>query len=240
MNKGNCFGVSCYRHFTGVSMMFFFGGLFIIDSILHLTGCITGSKKLCTVTKPLLMPLLAATAAVILIPELPESRSTLICTSLALLFGTAGDILLLYTDTKHFISGALCFLAGHVFWIVQYAPAFSTLPRMTLFIGIACAAVYLAAVYIAAGKPADVMGAGIMIYGAALCTLVLTGVAAVNAHHTTASGLFLSGALLFLASDSMIGYTVMKRKFPLSDFFIMATYIAAQALLTAGVVLPLF
>jgi uncharacterized membrane protein YhhN len=221
-------------------MMYIFGGLFIVDSILHLIGCITGNKKLCTITKPLLMPLLAATAAVILIPELPASGFTLIFTMLALACGTAGDILLLYTGKKYFILGALCFFAGHIFWIVQYAPAFSTLSLAALFIGAACSAAYLAAVYFIIVKPADVMGAGFLVYGAALCMLVFTGAAAVNAYHTTVSELFLSGALLFLASDSMLGYTVMKKKFPLSEFLIMATYIAAQALLTAGVVLPLY
>lgn len=219
--------------------MYIFGGFFIVDSILHLTGCITGNNKLRTVTKPLLMPLLAATAAVILIPELPASGHTLMFTMLALACGTAGDILLLYTGKKYFISGALCFFAGHIFWIVQYSPAFSTLSPAALFIGAACSAVYLAAVYFIIVKPADMMGAGFLVYGAALCVLVFTGAAAVNAYHTTAAGLFLSGALLFLTSDSILGYTVMKKKFPLSDFFIMITYIAAQTLLTAGVVLPL-
>jgi uncharacterized membrane protein YhhN len=211
---------------------------FIVTGLLHLTGCIAGNKKLCTVTKPLLMPLLALTAVIILFPHLPGARRTLIFTVAALAWGTAGDIFLLYSGEKKFIAGALCFIAGHFFWIAQYAAVYTSLPLSGVAIEAACAAGLLTAAYFLLGKPQGVMGTGVIIYGAVLCVLVFTGITALYAYRTLSSALYLTGALLFFTSDSMLGYTMMKKRFPLSDFFIMATYIIAQTLLTAAVVLP--
>jgi uncharacterized membrane protein YhhN len=212
--------------------------IFIIVSAVHLTGCIIEKKKLCTVTKPLLMPLLALTATTVLQPYLPGALYTLIFTVTALAWGTAGDVFLLFTDEKHFTAGALCFLAGHLFWIAQYSRSYSAFSLPETVIGIVSIAAFLSAVYFMLGRPKGVMGGGIIVYGAVLCTLVLTGTAAVCAYSTLSAGLYLAGALFFLVSDSMLGFSVMKKQFPLSHFLIMITYIAAQTLLTAAVVLP--
>ncbi|HAH60600.1 MAG TPA: hypothetical protein DCL73_00720 [Treponema sp.] len=211
--------------------------IFIVVSIIHLAGCIAENRILCAVTKPLLMPLLALAASAALIPHLPGAQYTLALTVVALAFGTAGDIFLLSPGEKHFIAGLLCFLAGHLFWIAQYGSAFGSVPLFETAAGTVCIAVLPAAAYFILGKPRGAMGAGTVIYGAVLSALVFTGIAAVHAQKPAAA-LYLAGTLLFLASDSMLGYSVMKKKFPLSHFLIMATYIAAQTLLTAAVVLP--
>lgn len=212
--------------------------IFIVVSVIHLAGCIVENRILCTVTKPLLMPLLALVAAAALIPHLPGAQYALVFTVAALAFGTAGDVFLLSPGEKHFIAGLLCFLAGHLFWIAQYGRAFSLFSLPETAVGTGCIAVLLTAAYFILGRPRGAMGAGTVIYSAVLCVLVLTGIAAVRAYNTPAAAMYLAGALLFLASDSMLGYSLMKKKFPLTHFLIMATYIAAQTLLTAAAVLP--
>jgi uncharacterized membrane protein YhhN len=211
---------------------------FIVVSVIHLAGCIVQNKKLRTVTKPLLMPLLALTAAAVLIPLLPDSQHTLTFILAALACGTAGDVFLISSDKKYFIAGALCFLTGHFFWISLNCRAFSSLPRSLAVIGIVCIVVFLAAAYLIAGKPKGAMGVCTVIYSAVLCMLVFTGAAAVYAYGTTAAMLYLAGALVFLLSDTILGYSILKKKFPIADFLVMFTYITGQALLTAAVVLP--
>jgi Predicted membrane protein len=186
----------------------------------------------------MLMPLLALTAASVLYPHFQDAKLTLVFTLTALAWGTAGDVLLLLPGEKPFIAGALCFLAGHLFWIGQFCSAYASLSAPAAAAGIVCIAGLLTAAYVMLGKPKGVMGAGVIVYGAILCTLVFTGIVSVYAAHSRSAVLFLSGAVLFLVSDSMLGYTVMKKTFPLSHVLIMFTYIAAQTLLTAAAVLP--
>ncbi|MFA6855882.1 MAG: lysoplasmalogenase [Treponema sp.] len=218
-------------------MAYVSAGIFAVVSIIHLAGCVIENKKLCSITKPLLMPLLALTATAVLIPYLPDAEYTLAFTVTALACGTAGDIFLLSTDEKHFTAGALCFFTGHIFWIVQYSKAYTACSLRQVGIGIFCLTVLLAAVYSILGKPKGLMGICTIVYSAVLCILVLTGTAAVYAFGTPSSGLYLAGALLFVVSDSLLGLSVMKKQFFLSQFFIMTTYIAAQTLLTAAVIL---
>lgn len=216
-----------------------FATLFITAGIVHLCGCAVENGKLCDFTKPALMPLLACTAASALIPYLPASSRTLACIATALAFGTAGDVLLLSTERHHFIAGTLSFLAGHLFWIAQYARQLAGTSILCGIIAAVCYTALLTAAYVIIGRPGGIMGAGSMIYGAVLCLLNFTGIAAVYAENASAPAvLFLAGSVLFLASDSMLGYSVMKRPFRCSHFLVMLTYIAAQSLLAAGTVLP--
>ncbi|MCK9169168.1 MAG: lysoplasmalogenase [Treponema sp.] len=210
--------------------------IFAVVSVIHLTGCIMEKKKLCFRTKPILMPLLAVTASAVLIPHLPDAKHTLVFTVAALACGTAGDIFLLSTDEKHFAAGALCFLTGHICWITQYSKVYTVCSPAKIVIGIICTAVLLTAAYFILGKPRGIIGIGTIAYGAVLCMLVFTGTAAVYTFGTIAAELYLAGALLFLVSDSMLGFAVIKKPFPRSQFFIMLTYIAAQILLTAAVI----
>src|SRR5574344_1951427 len=142
--------------------------VFFSSSAVHLAACIMNRQKLCTVTKPLLMPLLALAGIALLVPNLPEARITLICLVAALAFGTAGDTLLLSTDQKHFMAGAGSFLVGHFFWIAQYASVYRTvkIPLLGGFIALYVAA--LIAAWFVVGKPKGAFGIGIMLYGAIL------------------------------------------------------------------------
>ena len=44
----------------------------------------------------------------------------------------------------------------------------------------------------------------------------------------------LIGALLFITSDTLLGHQVFRKETPRGNFYVMLTYIAAQALLTLG------
>ena len=94
--------------------------LVCIPVIVNLSGLLAGIPVLTKVSKPLLMPLLALTAWMLMSSGgVRGRRKTTIV--LALLFGALGDILLMFHGTNFFLAGMLAFLIGHIFY-------FSTLP----------------------------------------------------------------------------------------------------------------
>ncbi|MET9389458.1 lysoplasmalogenase [Streptomyces sp. NPDC006624] len=175
-----------------------------------------------TVAKPLLMPLLALWAAVRRAPR------PLVA---ALLFGWGGDVLLLSGAEPAFLAGMACFAAGHVCYLVLFSAYGSrfAVPRARaglLALGYAAALVTTVAL-LWPDLPADlrvpVAGYSLLLtamaYGAALRLGLYTGI----------------GGALFLLSDTLIATGVAAwPQPPRPDFWIMLTYLAAQALLAGG------
>lgn len=175
-----------------------------------------------TVAKPLLMPLLALWAA------LRKAPRPLLA---ALLFGWGGDVLLLSDAEPAFLAGMASFAAGHVCYLVLFATYGSrnTVPRAragVLALGYA-AALGTTVALLWPDLPADLR---VPVAG---YSLLLTAMAYRSA---TRLGLFAGlGGALFLLSDTLIATGVAEWPQPPGpDFWIMLTYIAAQALLTCG------
>ncbi|GAA4338645.1 hypothetical protein GCM10023086_73160 [Streptomyces venetus] len=174
------------------------------------------------VAKPLLMPLLAAWAA------LRRAPRPLLA---ALLFGWGGDVLLLSDAEPAFLAGMASFAAGHVCYLVLFARNGSryAVPRARaglLAVGYATALVTTVAL-LRPDLPADLrvpvaaysLLLTAMAYGAAIRLGLFTGL----------------GGALFLLSDTLIATGVAEwPQPPRPDFWIMLTYIAAQALLVLG------
>ncbi|MGA5897413.1 lysoplasmalogenase [Streptomyces venetus] len=174
------------------------------------------------VAKPLLMPLLAAWAA------LRRAPRPLLA---ALLFGWGGDVLLLSDAEPAFLAGMASFAAGHVCYLVLFARNGSryAVPRARaglLAVGYTTALVTTVAL-LRPDLPADLrvpvaaysLLLTAMAYGAAIRLGLFTGL----------------GGALFLLSDTLIATGVAEwPQPPRPDFWIMLTYIAAQALLVLG------
>ncbi|MEU4798875.1 lysoplasmalogenase [Streptomyces sp. NPDC023327] len=180
------------------------------------------------VCKPLLMPLLAAYAATRRAPR------PLIA---ALLLGWGGDTLLLFDAEPAFLAGMGSFAAGHVCYLVLfrrygdtrwYAPAGGS-PRARGAVLVAGYALALAGTVtlLWPDLPADMRGP------VASYSLLLTAMA----YGATALGpAAAAGGALFLVSDTLIATGVAAwPQPPRPDFAIMLTYLAAQYLLTTGV-----
>ncbi|GAA2898961.1 MULTISPECIES: lysoplasmalogenase [Streptomyces] len=175
-----------------------------------------------TVAKPLLMPLLALWAALRQAPRLLLA---------ALLFGWGGDVLLLSDAEPAFLAGMGSFAAGHVCYLALFRTYGSrnAVPRARaglLALGYGTALVTTVAL-LWPNLPADLR---VPVAG---YSLLLTAMAYGSA---TRLGLFAGlGGALFLLSDTLIATGVADwPQLPRPDFWIMLTYIAAQALLTGG------
>jgi uncharacterized membrane protein YhhN len=193
---------------------------FALAAVVDLVSLAVGYDTGHTVAKPLLMPLLAAHAAVRGAPRLLVA---------ALLCGGAGDTLLLSDADPAFLIGMAFFAAGHVCYLVVFAK--TGLPRARaerLVPG------YAAALVVTVALLWPDLPAGLRIPVACYSTL-LTAMAYMAA---TRRGLVAGlGGALFMLSDTLIATGVADwPQPPRPDFWIMLTYAAAQFLLVRGII----
>ncbi|MFE6848484.1 lysoplasmalogenase [Streptomyces sp. NPDC057686] len=163
--------------------------------------------------KPLLMPLLVAHVITRRAPRLLVA---------ALLFGWGGDLALLFDAEPAFLVGMGSFAAGHVCYLVLFGRA-----RTHPALGGAYAVALLGTVGLLWGDLPDDLRIPVAGY-----SLLLTAMA----YRSSALGLRAGlGGALFLLSDTLIATGVAAwPQLPRPDFWIMATYVAAQYLLAAG------
>ncbi|MEU9035819.1 lysoplasmalogenase [Streptomyces sp. NPDC048352] len=171
--------------------------------------------------KPLLMPLLVAYALTRGAPRLLVA---------ALLFGWGGDLALLFDAEPAFLVGMGSFAAGHVCYLVlfgQRSPSGRGGPSRAAGAAYALALVGTVAL-LWPDLPADLR---IPVAGYSLLLTAMAYRAGVLGRAAAAGG------ALFLLSDTLIATGVAGwPQLPRPDFWIMATYLAAQCLLALGAV----
>lgn len=177
------------------------------------------NKRLEVYAKP------AATAALVLAAQFlaggpSERRSWFIA---ALVLSLLGDVFLML-EPEEFIAGLVAFLLAHLAYIAGFAvgPDLSALP---VWLGIAIAAAFAAtvgSVVIARSPPS--LKVPVALYMTVICAMVVAAIAA-------GPLLAVVGAMLFLASDSILGWRKFVQEQPWMPVAVMTTYHAAQALL---------
>lgn len=189
-------------------------GAFAVALAVDLVALLAGSDLGHLVAKPLLMPLLAAYAA------LRGAPVTLVA---ALLLGWGGDVFLLFDSEWAFLVGMGSFAAGHVCYLLLFRGARTS---ALLGAGYGVALVTLVAL-LWPDLPADLR------VPVAAYSLLLTAMAYRAGGLGPAAG---AGGALFLLSDTLIATGVAHwPQLPTPDFWIMLTYAAAQYLLTTAV-----
>lgn len=173
-----------------------------------------------TILKPLLMPLLAAYVVLRRGPRLLTA---------ALLFGWGGDVLLLGEADAVFLAGMGSFAVGHLCYLALFrrnGEGHGT-ARGTFIVAAYAGALIVTVALLWPDLPSD------MRIPVAGYSLLLTAMA----FGATTLGLTAAaGGGLFLLSDTLIATDVADwAQAPRPDFWIMLTYLAAQALLTRGV-----
>nr|WP_237527476.1 lysoplasmalogenase family protein [Streptomyces sp. SID2119] len=193
-------------------------GAFLVAAAVDLTGLLAGLDTVHLVAKPLLMPLLAAYAAV------RGGPRPLIA---ALLFGWGGDVFLLADNDLAFLLGMGSFAVGHVCYLTLFGRG-QARTRASLAAGIAYAvvlAVFLVLIW--SDLPAELR---VPVAGYSLLLTAMAWRAGVLGRYAAAGG------ALFLLSDALIATGIAEwPRLPAPDFWVMLTYIAAQLLLALGV-----
>ncbi|MEV0176424.1 lysoplasmalogenase [Streptomyces sp. NPDC050803] len=171
-----------------------------------------------TVAKPLLMPLLAAYAALSGAPRLLV---------VALLFGWGGDTLLLFDAEPAFLAGMASFAAGHVCYLALARKHGRADAHHSFLLVVYCVVLANTLPFLWPDLPADLR------IPVAAYSLLLTAMAyGVGSRFGRVAGL---GGALFVLSDMLIATGVADwPQLPRPDFWIMLTYIAAQILIVFG------
>jgi uncharacterized membrane protein YhhN len=209
-------------------------GVYAAVSVLHVAAHVASLTAVTTATKPLLMPALAA----FLVSASPRPFTRMVRVVLgALAFSWLGDVLLEVSRPADsdalFMAGIGGFLVAQVLYVVAFTPLVrsSSPPRPPFW----------ALLYVLYGAGlvaylAPELGEFLLpvaVYAAAICTM---GIVASGVNAWTALG-----AALFVASDTLIAVGRFTDLLTVADSWqrvlVMSTYLLAQGLLVAGVVI---
>jgi uncharacterized membrane protein YhhN len=207
------------------------GGLFCIAFIMHMIFTKKEYNRGRCYTKPFLMPLLA----IYYISSVAEVNKFIM---MALVFGLMGDVFLMWPERKNnFMLGLGAFLIGHLCYVLLFLQGISFAKNVPIWFYLiiiiyvigACAVMKKLIKYLGDMKiPTYLYMAVILLMSfASLARIWIMGM-------TLSFVLPFIGSLLFLCSDSMLGFYTFKSKFKNGNVYIMLTYVLAQALIVGG------
>jgi len=182
-------------------------------------------------SKPLLMPLLIAYHVV----SVEEIEWLLVC---ALGFGFLGDVFLMLPGEKehNFMLGLAAFLVNQVLYVVLFITSAGGLVRVPASLAFGLAYLVFGIVYYRLLAPGlGKFKAPVIVY---MICIISMGVAALlrwDAVSAQSFWLVTGGSLLFVVSDSVLAWDKFRGELRLGRVIVMATYIAAQFLITCGI-----
>jgi uncharacterized membrane protein YhhN len=154
---------------------------------------------------------------------------------LALLFSLAGDVILEFADSHEnlFVVGLLCFMITQIIYLILFYRK-GTLKKTGIYIGI----VFLYGILLVAFLYNDLneMRIPVMVYAAVILSMLSAAITRVNSVSLPGFLLVLSGAVLFVLSDSMIAVNKFSFAFTGAPALIMITYILGQYLIIKGLI----
>ena len=153
---------------------------------------------------------------------------------LALVFGWAGDVLLLKGSVfRFFILGLVSFLIGHICYIIamyEFARPFHiTALVISIAVG-ACIGFLLFKIF----RPTAEMKIPIIAYEITILTMAVFALQLFLAQGGFFGAFVLAGSVCFLLSDSTLAYDTFRKGPKYGSFIVMFTYIAAQLLIALG------
>lgn len=202
-----------------------------------------GARRARHVTKPLLMPALAATT------QLTAGRSraaaaaaptTLIrSVQAAQLFSWGGDVALLGRGRNHFLGGVGSFLVAHLCYIAGFVTARDEHTNISGPGVKAAGATWLVAAPIMAreaGRQDPALRIPVAVYAGVLSTMFATSTLLSDELPPRARKRLVAGSSLFLVSDTLLGVQKFLRRehSAVLESAVMATYTVGQLLIAGG------
>ena len=207
--------------------------LFWLIVLTDLLAIFLGFNWLHVIVKPLLMPSLAY---VVYISNLAVAAKKLILTGLC--FSWLGDVFLLIEshNALFFIAGLANFLITHICYILYFLSIRSSQPSLlqkqpiyillTLCYG--AGLVWLLHPFLGELK------VPVMLYAVIICSMLICSIHIYLKVKVPANRLFITGAVLFVLSDSLLAINKFYHSLPLAGILIMLTYCAAQYFIVRG------
>ncbi|WP_425658051.1 lysoplasmalogenase [Tenacibaculum ascidiaceicola] len=202
--------------------------VFLVVAITDVYAVITQNKTIEMIFKPLLMTSLA----VVYLVSVKKPSFWLLS---ALFFSFWGDVFLL-DKANFFVFGLASFLVAHVVYI-KITTSFlykdsavriltSAIPFVLLFVGL------LGLIYNNLG---DIL-LPVLVYGIAISTFGTAVLLNYRQQKTTANTWLLLGAILFIASDSLIALNNFYMSKPLFNIAIIVLYVVSQYLIVKAII----
>lgn len=210
--------------------------LFFGISLLHMAGIVAALPDLAMFTKPLLMPILALafyTADTHHDAPIFLRRAVLA----ALFFSTLGDVFLMLPHDPFFLPGLASFLIAHLCYIAGFRSLTGWksgyLKEHVWWIALfACFPLALLS-FLWPGIPAG-MRVPVALYGTVITTMALSVLNLNGRLAVTTFRSLMTGALLFVASDSLLALSLFGQPFDGQRIAVMSTYILGQWFLVSG------
>jgi uncharacterized membrane protein YhhN len=211
----------------------FFSILFWILTFIDIVAIWYGFSNIHFLVKPLLIPSLIL---MLVFSKSGANNKWWLLTGL--FFSFLGDVFLLYEYKAplFFIFGLASFLITHVcyiIWFVKIKSLQKSLLRQqpwvtALVAGYGCSLILL--LYPGLGD----LKIPVIIYAAVICFMLLCSLHVFYKTGRPSNVYFVTGALLFVVSDSLLAVNKFLNPFPLAGIFIMLTYCAAQFFIVMG------
>ena len=206
--------------------------LFLIVLAIDLFAAYSGNETLRYFSKPLLMPLLI----VYFIFNTNTVASLKKWIVLALVFSWLGDVLLMFEARNNifFIFGLVAFLIAHIFYLLFYENILkleNLKKNYWLFIPVLI--YYVALIYLLSPHLGE-MKLPVRVYGVVISYMLIQAFQVARIKNRAASAMMITGAILFIASDSILAMNKFYQPFELAGIAIMITYGMAQLLITLG------
>jgi uncharacterized membrane protein YhhN len=154
----------------------------------------------------------------------------------ALAFSWLGDVLLMFesSDKSFFLFGLTAFLIAHLFYIFFFSIT-RTDEKIKLKGGWAVVVtVYFAGLIFLLFNDLGEMKIPVIVYGVVISAMFLMALHMLYIKNNEAGKLMMLGALLFVASDSLLAINKFYQPFQLAGIFTMFTYGSAQLFITLG------
>jgi uncharacterized membrane protein YhhN len=207
----------------------------VVIAIVDLIGEAAGIAILSDVTKPLIVPFLLA--YYVAGSSFPRSRPLMI----ALVLCWIGDVALMLVSVNEvwFMTGLIAFLAGHIFYIISYRQhrwesterALLPVQKIRFSLPVVLAGTGLIVILF------PVLGSlqvPVIIYSCVIIVMVMNAIFRFGRTNSASFWMVLAGAILFMASDSILAINKFLGAIKMGGVYIMLTYITAQYLIVEG------
>jgi uncharacterized membrane protein YhhN len=207
---------------------------FIVALAVNLVGILLENELLQYISKPLLVPILAAYFMISTRNRRGFAQGLLP----ALLFAWIANVLLLFTgkDEIFFLLGLSASLLAHIFYIiffnrVRIQENISGRWWIIVFVII----YYAVMMYSLSYKMKD-LTIPIRIFGVVICFMCMLAMHMLFLVNKRAGIMMMSGGMLFIVSDSLLGFNKFNEPFLAADFLIIFFYGMAQLFIVRGAV----
>ena len=205
-------------------------------SILYLQLIVLGQTEIAWFMKPFLIPFL-----MLAVWKAAHFKTKKILIT-ALFFSWIGDGVLLFADRAeiYFIIGLVSFLVSHLVYILLFTKQIKrekTKTTAVFWIGVTVIISYLMMMLFLLIPTLGDLKIAVFVYALVLSTMLLFAFKGFFLWKKKAAWSILIGAVIFVASDSILAFDKFYQKLELSSILIMSTYLLAQYLIVKGILM---